>query len=99
MCDDWSQRPLLLSNGNRPQFTSGLGARGQTGDGPQSQRDERIRTMMNLKKKLQNPMALVVQGFVGGAIIFYATMPPETAGTQVQPQQGELTAVEKLVEA
>lgn len=32
---------------------------------------------MNIKRKLQNPYALVAQGFVAGAIIFYATMPAE----------------------
>jgi hypothetical protein len=28
---------------------------------------------MTLKQKLQNPFALVAQGFVGGAILFWAT--------------------------
>lgn len=32
---------------------------------------------MNIKKTLQNPFALVAQGFVAGAILFWATMPHE----------------------
>ena len=55
--------------------------------------------MMNLKKKLQNPVALVVQGFVAGSVIFYATMPPEAASTQIQPQASDYRAIEKSVEA
>ena len=55
--------------------------------------------MIDLKKKLQNPLALVVQGFVAGAAIFYVTMPPESAATQVQPQTGQYQAIEKIVEA
>jgi hypothetical protein len=34
---------------------------------------------MNIKKKLQNPFVLVGQGFVVGAILFFATTPPEEA--------------------
>lgn len=30
---------------------------------------------MNIKKKLANPFALVAEGFVAGAILFYATAP------------------------
>ena len=30
---------------------------------------------MKIKQKLQNPFALVAQGFVAGAIILYATTP------------------------
>ncbi len=54
--------------------------------------------MINLKKKLQNPMVLVAQGFVAGAILFYATTPPEAA-QQPQPQQSTVQALEKIVEA
>ena len=46
--------------------------------------------MMNLKKKLQNPMALIAQGFVAGSIFLYATTPTEvTPQPQAQsvPQQ------------
>ena len=53
--------------------------------------------MMNLKKKLQNPMVLVAQGFVAGAILFHATTPPEAV--PAQPQQATSQALEKIVEA
>ena len=33
--------------------------------------------MMKIKKKLLNPFMLVGQGFVAGAVLFFATMPPE----------------------
>jgi hypothetical protein len=32
---------------------------------------------MNIKKKLSNPLALVAQGFVAGAILFTFTAPQE----------------------
>ena len=37
---------------------------------------------MKILQKLQNPFALVIEGFIAGAIIFYATIPPapEIAG-------------------
>ena len=37
---------------------------------------------MNILRTLQNPFALVVEGFVAGAILFYATIPadPEITG-------------------
>ena len=44
---------------------------------------------MNLKKKLQNPMVLITQGFIAGAILFYATAPREVTPqpqTQSVPQ-------------
>ena len=44
---------------------------------------------MNLKKKLQNPMVLITQGFIAGGILFYATTPQEVAPqpqTQSVPQ-------------
>ena len=53
--------------------------------------------MTNLKKKLQNPMVLVAQGFVAGAILFYATTPPEAA--PAQPQQSGYQVLEKITEA
>jgi len=51
---------------------------------------------MKMKQKLQNPFALVVQGFVAGAIIFYATAPnePRSASTEESSQISQ--AVEKL---
>ncbi len=55
--------------------------------------------MMNLKKKLQNPVVLVAQGFVAGAILFYATTPPEAAPAQAQPQQSGYQVLEKISEA
>lgn len=33
---------------------------------------------MDIKKKLTNPFALVAQGFGLGAILFFATMTPES---------------------
>ena len=35
--------------------------------------------IMNIKKKLLNPFALGAQGFVAGAILFWATHAPEPA--------------------
>ena len=40
---------------------------------------------MNIKKKLQNPFALVAQGFVAGAILFWTT----TAPAEESPSQGQ----------
>lgn len=42
---------------------------------------------MNLLKKLQNPFALVGQGFVAGGILFFATHSSslEASPTSVQP--------------
>ena len=34
-------------------------------------------TLKNLKEKLDNPITLVVQGFVVGLIFFWATLPHE----------------------
>jgi hypothetical protein len=38
-------------------------------------------TMGNWKKKLQNPFALVGQGFVVGVLLFWATAPHEAAAS------------------
>ena len=52
---------------------------------------------MNLKKQLQNPMVLITQGFVAGAILFYATTPHEVAP---QPQiESAPQALAKISEA
>lgn len=52
---------------------------------------------MNLKKKLQSPMVLISQGFVAGAILFYATTPAEVTP---QPQtQSVPQALAKISEA
>jgi hypothetical protein len=34
---------------------------------------------MNIKKKLLNPFALVGQGFLAGAVLFYSTTPEQPA--------------------
>ncbi len=49
---------------------------------------------MNLKKKLQNPFMLVVEGFVAGAIIFFATAPSEMNAQQQAPSTRAGTAGE-----
>ena len=33
--------------------------------------------MMKIKNKMLNPFALVGQGFIAGAVLFFATVPPE----------------------
>ena len=40
---------------------------------------------MKLRKKLQNPFALVGQGFLVGAILFWTTHPGGAASTPDQP--------------
>ena len=46
---------------------------------------------MNIRTKLQHPLALVVQGFIAGAIILHATMPPETGARRALPTGGVST--------
>jgi hypothetical protein len=46
---------------------------------------------MDIKKKLQNPFALVAQGFVAGAILFWSTVPGEAEATN-QPQAAQAAA-------
>lgn len=47
---------------------------------------------MNIKKKLQNPFLLAGEGFVAGAILFFATAPsedtapPATSSEQALPK-------------
>ena len=48
--------------------------------------------MMNMKKKLQNPFVLVAQGFIAGAILFYATTPPEADPQLPAPVQSASAA-------
>lgn len=36
---------------------------------------------MKIKQKLQNPFALIAQGFVAGAILLYATTPADVDRT------------------
>ncbi len=49
---------------------------------------------MNIKKKLQNPFALIAQGFIGGAAIFYATLP---ANVEAQAQAAPVEAVQSSI--
>lgn len=42
---------------------------------------------MSIRKALQNPFALVAEGFVAGAIMFWATMPAEQDASAVAPVQ------------
>ena len=49
---------------------------------------------MNIKKKLTNPFVLVAQGFVGGAIIFFATAPAEADRQQQAPTASSAPAKE-----
>ena len=51
---------------------------------------------MKMKQKLQNPFALVVQGFVAGAILFYATAPNEPRNAGIDESSQISQAVEKL---
>ncbi len=58
-----------------------------------------MKAMTNLKKKLQNPLVLVAQGFAVGAIFIYSTMPPEAVPAQPQPSQSHYQALEKIAQA
>ena len=49
---------------------------------------------MKILDKLQNPFALVAEGFVAGAILFYATMPPEPDLQQPAPAAAAAPAQE-----
>lgn len=40
---------------------------------------------MTIKQKLQNPFALVAQGFVAGAVMLWATAPSESDAPQSPP--------------
>ena len=44
---------------------------------------------MKIKKKLQNPFLLIVQGFAAGAIIFYAVNGPESSRTPAAAEAPE----------
>lgn len=41
--------------------------------------------MMKIKKKLLNPFVLVAQGFIAGAVLFFATAPAETDAANQSP--------------
>ena len=47
---------------------------------------------MNLKKKLANPFVLVAQGFVAGAILFFAVAQPMQADSGAAEQARALSA-------
>ena len=40
---------------------------------------------MSIKQKLQNPFALVAQGFIAGAILFWATAPGDADARPLAP--------------
>jgi hypothetical protein len=63
--------------------------------GVQKKNQDRKKTM-DIKKKLQNPFALVAQGFVAGAILFWTTAPAEADANQVQPVEAAATAAQSL---
>lgn len=56
-----------VRTGGRPQLTTAVTAHGLGPNG----------TNMKIMKALQNPFALVAQGFVAGAILFFSTTPAE----------------------
>lgn len=47
---------------------------------------------MNVWKKLQNPFALVVQGFVVGGLLFWTTQGQASAPAQAAPVASSLSA-------
>ncbi len=49
---------------------------------------------MTIKQKLQNPIALVAQGFVAGAILFWATVPSDGEQRQDSPVESAATTSE-----
>jgi hypothetical protein len=70
----------------RLRFSCRLGAGEQTEIGHQARFGGSESIMLNIKKKLQNPFLLMVQGFIGGAIFLYATTPLEAdIKQQLQP--------------
>jgi hypothetical protein len=66
---DFSSRDSTVSWDNAGQFTLRLGMRPHLGG--QGKRTG-VGQAVNLLKKLQNPFALVVQGFVVGGLLFWA---------------------------
>ena len=55
-------------------------------------------TAMTIKQKLQNPLALVAQGFVAGAILFWATVPSD-AEQQQQSSSAQTTTSTTEIQA
>jgi hypothetical protein len=52
---------------------------------------------MDIKQKLKNPFALVAQGFVVGAILFWATMPIEQDIPPPPQQQAHALPLDGIV--
>ena len=50
-------------------------------------------TMKTLKTKLENPFALIAQGFVAGLILFWATAPDESIA-QVPTQSAAVATID-----
>lgn len=44
-----------------------------------------VKTMTNLKQKLQNPFALIGQGFVVGILLFWITAPEQSVAATTAP--------------
>ena len=55
--------------------------------------------MMKLKEKLQNPFALVAQGFVAGAILFWTTAPAEVDASAQGQAAEAVAAAARSIEA
>lgn len=51
---------------------------------------------MNIKQKLKNPFALVAQGFIVGAILFWATMSSEPDNPPL-PQAQAMQPLDRVV--
>ena len=71
---------------------------GAAGSGAQGSGAGTLVTVMNIKKKLLNPFVLGAQGFIAGAILFWATAPgdvdpsPRSAPTESAATATDLTA-------
>ena len=46
--------------------------------------------VMSMKNKLQHPFALIAQGFIAGAILFYPAVPAEAGTQQTAPTRSDL---------
>jgi len=60
-------------------------ARNQRRDESPARNDPKAQgmTKTKLKQKLENPFALIAQGFVAGAILFWATLPDRSSAQTV----------------
>lgn len=50
---------------------------------------------MNIKHKLTNPFALICQGFLAGAVLFYSTV-PETPAPQALTGGASSAAIQQI---